>query len=528
MLRGVSSVRWLLCLVAGVVAAGCPENESADGGSADGGAVLDGAGSDAVAGDGNGGFDANVGFDAMLDDGGVAPPQLRSLAMPTQGRGPIVVAIAVETGSAVALALEYDAGDGYRPATLFEAVSDVPTPAPANGVINARRVWDSYSDVAGDASVSVRVVVVAGGTTPLGDPVTIQVNNDPEGDKLVLAPNPLDDVAGGGVSPVNHVVSLLTIAADGQSGGDTGVDVDVVGLGPSDAVFAPDGAQAFVLNDNDATISVLDVDGASVSVRHDIIDHAPQSILAMAMAPDGRALFVVEMSGAPNPDIRRLVEIMVGGGVVVRAREVLFDTVSMCVAVSPRGDLVALTRVGPSSNQVLELYDRRQLTLVGSIEVPDWKCEKLRFSPDGNFVVAAGGMGGTITLINVRTPATPALVTIPSTVSAITSPYDAVFHPDGTALLISSLGDNQVVPCALASDGTLTANNAIRGGNPSFALAAEMDIVQRGSRRGLAAVVGLSAVLLVQLNADGTAARVDGIDTGSATADGVEGIAIAP
>jgi len=522
------SVRWLLCLAAGLVAAGCPENEPADAGAADAGAVLDAAGTDAAAGDGAAGFDANVGFDARLDDGGVAPPRLRNLALPTQGRGPIVVALAVETGSAVALALEYDAGAGFRPLTLFEAVSDVPTPAPVNGVINARRIWDSYSDVAGNASVSVRVVVVAGSPAPLGAPVTIQINNDPEGDKLLLAPNPSDDLPGGGSSNVNHVVSLLTIAADGQSGSDTGVDVDVVGIGPSDSVFSPDGAQAFVLNGNDSTISVLDVTGASVSVRHDIIDHAPQSILALAMAPDGRALFVVESDG-PNP---KLVEVKVGGGVVVPARTVALDSVSQCIAVSPRGDLVAISRAGPNDNQLLELYDRRDLSVVGSVEVANEMCEKLRFSPAGHFVGAAGGMGmvtpGVFVLIDVTDPSTPTVLTMPAAVTAVGAPYDAVFHPAGTALLISSLDGNSVVSFALSSSGGLTLGNTVRGGNPSFALAAEMDIVQRGSRAGLVAVVTLSAVLLVQLNANGSAARVAAIDTGSATADWVEGVAIAP
>ncbi len=452
-------------------------------------------------------------------DGGPSDlPEVLSLDVASSGRGPVALTATLASDASLLLELEFDSGAGFEPATLFEAVSWIAEPSA--GEVAVRLIWDSFSDVDDDRSVELRLSMVdSGGRQPLDRTATLSVTNDPDNTRLVLAPKPIGEFPGGGISNVNTKVALLQLASDGTLS-DSGNELEV-GVGPEKAVFAPGRDLAVVLNGNgsDGNLSILDVDGLSATVRGAVLDLAPASIHDVAAAPDGEHLFAVAGAGT---ELNQLVEIDLADRLPAVTRSVDLASVSQCVAVSPRGDLVALGRHG-GDDKILEIYDRSSLSVVGSLRFDAMLCGGLRFDASGRWLVSADEYGtNQITLIDVADPTAPLLADL---VTDLTAAFQGIFHPDSTALAVSTLNGNSVVPYSISPDGQLSAGTEVSGGLP---LAAEMDMIVRGQRRGLILVSALTLVVAVQLEADGSASKGATLDLGSGSENSVEGLAIAP
>ncbi|MFH1807131.1 MAG: hypothetical protein ABIJ09_00195 [Pseudomonadota bacterium] len=455
--------------------------------------------------------------DPGLDVDAGTGPTLVLLEAPSPARGPLRVHLIVETTRALSLGLDVDSGSGSGPATLFEAASDLPTPDPSAGRIEVTLIWDSVSDVDGDAPVQLRARWSAGGDSGVLEPATtVQVNNDPDTTRWVLAPHPSGMLPSGGSSNVNDQVSVLTLDAHGGIA-DTGTDL-TVGTGPSKALFTPDGTLAFTLNGRDSTVTVLDVTASGITRRTGALDLSPYSFYDLAVAPDGTSLFVVAGTGPENA----LFEYDLSSGTPVEMRSLDLGSVAQCLAVFPRGDLIAVGRGSPNGRW-FEIYDRRDLSLVGAVEYDALLCSGLRVSLDAHWAVSADQLGSTqVALFDVSDATAPTVV---ATVSNLTAVVEGIFHPDSSALAVSTLNGNSVVPYAISSSGQLSAGSKVSGG---LSLAAEMDIVTRGSQRGLIAVSALTAVVMVQLDAAGTAYKRGTVDLGSGIENSVEGLAISP
>jgi hypothetical protein len=498
---------WGRCLCGAVDGGLADTTPAADTGANDAG-VVDGAETmDAAL------PDTSPTFDATLP----TEPTLRQLGLPARCRGPIPLRLEVHTPSAVELSFTYDSGAGESTPTLFAAASDQPTPAPVGDVIQATLVWDSYSDIPADASVTLRVFYDAGGgEVALGEPITLEVRNDPDGDRVVLAAHPSGMMDGGGSSNINNQLSVLRIDPSGL-GSDTRANL-TVGTGPDMVAIAASASLAVTRNGGEGTLSLIDVVDGSPMVRAAPLSLAPDWIYAFALAPDARSLFVL----AGSSGLTSLIDFELIDGVPVERRSTDFDSVAQCLGVSARGDYIAVSRNDPDGDRILELVSRSDMAVVGSLPYASTLCASVRYSHDDRFVATTGGiMGGDVVLFDVSTPSAPRV----ADQELVGAPFEALFHPQGGAMLVSDLESDRVVPYTISPEGLLTAGAEVSGGLP---LAAEMDMLLRGTRAGLCAVAALSSVVLVQLDADGSATLRRTIDTGSSYEDTVQGVAISP
>lgn len=505
-----------------LLAGGCGPGLLVDGGALDAGVGdvarwdLSGAGDRVPAG-----ADRTV-ADRSETDGGTAGPALGMFTVNGNGRGPVLVLATVHTPEVLDLVLEVDLGQGYRQARLFEGISET-TVAPTPGGTGVGLVWDSYSDLDGVATVSLRLGYLEQGTpVPLGVLDGIEMDNDPDGERLLLAAHPSKMCPAGGIpgcpdgagSNINNKVSVLGVAGDG-TGSDSGADLEV-GIGPHQVAMSPDGTLAVVVNGNDGSLSTIDLVGGVAVVQAEVVDLSAYMVNAIAFAPDGLSLFVA-VGEAGNG---KLIEYLVVDGVLQEVRSVELDTFPQCVAVSVRGDRVVWVRRVDNSQQRLEVADRRTLTTMGSLLFSNDWCQDIALSPTAALAaIAEGTYGSRVTLVDISDPVDP---TLADAVSGLANPQHAVFHPSGRALLVSLL-DDAVQPFAVSVGGELTPGTPLTSGVP---LAAEMDMIERGSRAGLAAVAALSSVVLVQLTADGQASKTATIDTGDGYEFSVQGVGI--
>jgi hypothetical protein len=101
-----------------------------------------------------------------------------------------------------------------------------------------------------------------------------------------------------------------------------------------------------------------------------------------------------------------------------------------------------------------------------------------------------------------------------------------VFHPASTqgkhVALVSNLDKNAVTPLVVTA-GAMTEGPALTG----LPLAAEMDLIERGSQTGLVLVSALNQLIAVKLSEDGAATKLGlACDFGSGTVNFSGAVAI--
>lgn len=444
--------------------------------------------------------------------------ELRDFTASGSLRGPIVIqaTLASDTDPGE-VGLAFLGDEGPQAATVFRSQTQT-QPFDSEGLKRWRWVWDSRADFSVNTEVTLVLQSLEDPPQEIDARLTLDLRNDVDNARIVLACHPSAELAEGGVSDVNNQVSVLKLESQGTLVDDQ-IDLEV-GTGPTAVRFSPDASLAVVHNGHDGDITVLDVniDTNEVSARAERLDFTPASVFDQAFAPDAQTLFVLAGSGTENALYAMAID---DGQLNLEAQQDL-DTVAQCLAVSPRGDFVALGRRDPNGDRLLEIFARNDLSLVSATAYPGLLCSRLRFSPNGQWLVATDEFSEHQVSTFYFDGHSAELL---DEVGNLTAVSEGIFHPDSGALAVSTLNGNSLQSYLLDRDNGLSLQDSASGGLP---LAAEMDIVMRGQRRGLILVSALSSVASVTLDDNGQFGPVTSLSTGDGIAYMVQGLAIQP
>jgi YVTN family beta-propeller protein len=199
-----------------------------------------------------------------------------------------------------------------------------------------------------------------------------------------------------------------------------------VGSGPVGVAVAPDGTHAYVVNENDGTLGVIDTATDTVSATV-AVGSVP---LEVAVSPDGAHAYVTD-AGSNTLSVVDTATDAVSASIPVGANPA-------AVAVSPDGTHVF---VANAIGNTVSVINTATGTVTATVPVGSGP-SGLAVSPDGAhvYVANAGGFlpGNTVSVINTATETVSATITVGG------SPSDVVFSPDGTRAYVSNGDDNTV------------------------------------------------------------------------------------
>jgi len=186
--------------------------------------------------------------------------------------------------------------------------------------------------------------------------------------------------------------------------------------------------------------------------------------------------------------------------------------------VKPTGHLLLGLGSGPSG--LPKLWDVAPDGTSGPVLDFDFSVPNhLAVSPGGDVVFTTSDLFGDELF---RYTLTDSAITWQETLTTIEVPYHVVFHPDagvGTSVaLVSNLNKNRVTPVRV--QGNVATVGAAIG---PVSLAAEMDLIERGSQLGTVFVSAVSKLTRVRLNADGTGSVLGSTPDFGAGATGITG-----
>lgn len=477
------------------VAAPPAASDSIDGWGQDGTATADG--SDAVV------LDTVPVQDAPLpQDSAAGAPSFLLPQAPR--RGPIEVRVTAPSKLLVteiaAAALEFDAGKGWKKATVLAGWQV------QSGALAA--VWDSFADVDSDATVQLRILIAGTQAT-----AALDVRNAPDTPRLVLTAHPSLTLPSGGSAPRNTEVSALRwqgATADGQP---TKLQV---GRGPLELHAAPHGRVTALIADFDGTFwlvhTPLDASVAGVKAEGPFsLPHGQPSDLAWSA--DGRSLYVLGTNGtgpAQPAVLWRYQPAEDLGSLGDPAPLATFDRPAMAMAVerqhpADRGEW-AYVVLGPGA--VAKEGQLAAVKLGGGLAAPLLDTDvgvpnDLAVSPAGGLGLLTSDLfGNEIVRYSLGNPLVELKRMEPAKV-----PFQVVFHPASTlakhVALVSNLDKNAVTPLVVTADA-MKEGPAVTG----LPLAAEMDLIERGSQTGLVLVSALNQLIAVKLSADGAATKL--------------------
>ncbi len=209
---------------------------------------------------------------------------------------------------------------------------------------------------------------------------------------------------------------------------------------------------AYTADFADLAVSVLDVDGASVTPIGTVAVDAPPGPFAIAFTPDGRTaviacgvgflpdeIIAALAPGSPPGDSVAIVDVIAGETVAVI--QVGEDSKPTGVAVHPDGNPAYVTNYAASTVSVIDLESN---TLLQNIDVPR-QPEEIAVRPDGQ-VLLVNSVGGTVTTIDVAT-----LEILATVVTGDNDPSGVAWSADGrTGYVTHSFTDP-----SFEEDGTL-------------------------------------------------------------------------
>ncbi len=540
MRRGIPAFFLIAFAAAGLSLGACSSSSEPDGGPLDADAGAVDGGQDGAAGDDGGGADGGLdgadgtpgdegpdgdgGADAGADDGAEAFA-LELIAPPGWQRGPVRLRFTAfgPAGAEADVSLAWSAdGTGFAPATALAGTladaRDLPL-APAGTA--GRFVWDSKADLAGDQpEVWLRASLrVAGAVAASAEVGPFALHNDPDRTRLVVVPHPNATGPEGQAVP-GDAASVLELAADGSLA-DTGLDVDC-GAGPARAAFTADGRHLVVLgegeghNHHNLTSFAVAADGG-LSPLGETIELYELGLSATDLQPalDGSGIWLVHYTGEGGLFFLSLADglaelIPAGGGgqhrldiTLPSAMDWLPDGRHALVAGGALADEEPAYDALIVDLQSLTVVDRAAIGLV-------MLSEEVAVSPDGSrALMPSGDYGeqGRLWTVALDGPTIGAAQAI----DLDDPPAKVAIHPAGGAALLTCWYPGSVLVLDL---GYMPA--AVVETYSGIGLADHIACVQEGELAGrclvdsVSAATGVSALVPIQLQPDGSSQR--GVD----------------
>ena len=303
-----------------------------------------------------------------------------------------------------------------------------------------------------------------------------------------------------------------------------------VGAAPQNVVLHPSGAELYVTNYTDDTISFLDVAVPGAEHVYATIDEA--SILrpeGMTISPDGSTLYVAHADPPTNPSFpfswnTFLTEIDIATQMIVRSEAFLVnDAVTPhAVEISPDGETIYIS--GRIADSVF-VIDANSMAVLKQIPVGE-EPRGLAVTPDGSRIFVANEIDNTVSVISSATN------TVISTVAVGSAPYDVTVTPDGLYAYVVNATD------ATVDVIEITNNYAVKSGTGypvdvigEAALATNPRHITTNADGTYVYVSGYGDnTVTAILTADDTVASEDVIDleNGAEAGGGMLGIAVAP
>ncbi len=354
--------------------------------------------------------------------------------------------------------------------------------------------WNSRADVPTDVRVVLRLVTQAGSAPPL----TVDVRNAPEVDRIILVGHKLVGSHGTG-TPTGTKVHALRWSTTTQRMTTPPV-LFTVGEGPDRFRAAPHGRATAVLESTAGTVSII---GTPLDAE---LDHV--RVLASLKPPygsatgirwsaDGRYLYVLGLGDGTNPPALWRYE-------PTEDLSEIPDPVSLATLPGPpsRFDVD-----GPTGQILVACgsggHGKGSLVLLGPDGRTVFRLEEnldpandLAIQPSGGIALWTGGISGD-QVRRFRFDG-PALVEEGAVIHSVRSPQDVVFHPSGHSALISNLDRNTVTSIVVGPAASAPVQPVGR-----IPLAADMDVIESGSRAGTVFVTAVTAIYRVLLSETG-------------------------
>ncbi len=277
------------------------------------------------------------------------------------------------------------------------------------------------------------VATVNVGVNPFGDAMA------PDGSSLWVANS------GTSASP-GSVVTLIDPTTYGIQG------TIPVGRFPEDIAFARTGSQAFVTNDDDNTVSVVDTATRSVTETVDLSTIPMTFPAGIAATPDSNKVFVTSVAGQRDTSANNIAVLNNSNpaNVTVSGTIHLVGSIGR-PAITPNGSLLVTGHdngleappgaalINPSTNAVVNQLALNEVGVVpGATITPNGKFAYMtKFSIDGGT--------GQVWVINLATQSTATVIPMPDR-----SVYGITASPDGRFVLATdfSLGEVTVISTA--------------------------------------------------------------------------------
>lgn len=252
-----------------------------------------------------------------------------------------------------------------------------------------------------------------------------------------------------GTIPVGNLPSVLAISPDGSEAwvlNENSNSVSVIQtssntvlgtislLAPKDIVFSPDGSSAYIA---DGSTHLYIVDTSSYFIASTIV--TPRINDALTISPDGTKLYVLDRGGG----FLAVYGLPLSSSPAIPLSLVnLAETVTN-IAVSPNGQIIFVTGT-VSSTPSVSVIDTSTYAVTNTITVGANPAEVV-FSPDGLFAYVTNTIAGTLSVINVATSAV-------SNFPVGSDPLGVAVSPDGSKAYVTLSGSNSLVVFDLASN----------------------------------------------------------------------------
>jgi YVTN family beta-propeller protein len=229
-----------------------------------------------------------------------------------------------------------------------------------------------------------------------------------------------------------------------------------LGNAPAGLAISPDGKMALVTNRGDGTISVLSIDGKTVTVTDTVTVGAPaDTVSAVAITPDGKTALAVK----PNVDKVAVLTIDNGKVSYDKKNDLPANNYPYNVAITPNGKLALIANTGGGGSSdgnadtvsVVDL-EAKPIRIIDHITVGD-SPEGLVISPKGDIAVTVEARGsnrskdtwyyhpaGAVTALKIDGKH----VTRVGEAAVGVLPEGAVFSADGSYLYVGNFMDSDL------------------------------------------------------------------------------------
>ena len=200
-----------------------------------------------------------------------------------------------------------------------------------------------------------------------------------------------------------------------------------VGDIPSQMRMSPDGATAYVGNQDARTITYVNV---ATNTAFATVSVPGGSILTIGLSPDGARLYALtDFTGVFIIDVasRTVVGQIPAGSTGSLLTGVAFHPFSPCMYIAARDEGAVRT------------IDLTRNAVVGTATVPGGRIQNVSVSLDGGSLYATDIQRGKLIAWNLTSPGSPF-----SETDAGVTPFDVAVTPDNTQVYVSTLGDGRV------------------------------------------------------------------------------------